>query len=218
VTHDAALVIEIFGEGKTDVGTGTGEQPPTKGVLPILVHRLCDRPPQMVVKRRAYAFLQGKGLSQKVRFAKRQANYNRSAGAVFVMDSEGDERERQKKHKELTKGRDQELPDFPMAIGVAHPCIEAWLLADDRAIAWAIGPSAAVNLPAEPERLPAPQRDERNNPKAILAGLGARSTAEKDAIALAMNDMDLVCQRCRLGFAPFAHEVRQLIRPLFCPS
>jgi hypothetical protein len=215
VTHDAAIVIEIFGEGKTDMGTGTGMLPPNKGVLPILVHRLCGRPSQMVVKRRAYAFLQGKGLSQKVRFAKRQANYNRSAGAVFVMDSEGDERERKKKHNELTKGRDQELPEFPMAVGVAHPCIEAWLLADGQAVARVIGPSAALNLPTEPERLPAPQRDERNNPKAVLAARGVRSASDKDAVALAMADMDLVCQRCPSGFAPFAHEVRHRIRPLF---
>ena len=58
MTRDAAIVIEVFGEGKTDLGSDLGPQPPDKGVLPILVHRLCGRPEQMLAKRRAYAFLQ----------------------------------------------------------------------------------------------------------------------------------------------------------------
>jgi hypothetical protein len=215
VTRDAAVVIEVFGEGKTDFGDDVGTQPPDKGVVPILVHRLCDRPAQLVVKRRAYAFLQGKGLSQKVCFAKRQACYNRSAGAVFVMDSEGDEKDRRMRHRELTSGRDRGLPGFPMAIGVAQPCIEARLLADGRAIGRALGVTPAPSVPEDPEALPAPNRDRKLNPKAVLANLGVGSAAEKDAVAGAMNDLDLVSQRCPRGFAPFAEEVRQYIRPLF---
>jgi hypothetical protein len=215
VTRDSAVVIEIFGEGKTDVGSELGSQPPTNGVVPILVHRLCDRPAQMLVKRRAFAFLQGKGLSQKVCFAKRQARYNGSAGAVFVMDSEGDEKDRRTRHGELTSGRDRELRDFPMAVGVAQPCIEAWLLADGHAIGRALGVSAVPAVPDDPEALPAPNRDRKLNPKAVLAHLGVNSVAEKEAVAKAMNDMDRVCQRCPSGFAPFAEEVQQYIRPLF---
>jgi len=216
VTPNAAVVIEVFGEGKTDIGNNdVGPQPPDQGVVPILVHRLCDRPAQMLVKRRAYAFLQGKGLSQKVWFAKRQACYNRSAGAVFVMDSEGDEKDRRMRHGELTSGRDRGLPGFPMAIGVAQPCIEAWLLTDPRAIGRAVGVTTVPSVPDEPEALPAPNRDRKLNPKAVLANLGVESAAEKDAVARAMNDLDLVSQRCPRGFAPFAEEVRQYIRPLF---
>lgn len=215
MTCDAAIVIEVFGEGKTDLGSDVGPQPPDKGVLPILVHRRCGRPAQMLAKRRAYAFLQGKGLSQKVCFAKRQARYNGSAAAVFVMDSEGNEKDRRMRHRELTSGRDRELCDFPMAVGVAQPCIEAWLLADGRAIGRALGVNPGPAVPDEPEALPAPKSDRIHNPKAVLATLGVASAAEKDAVARAMNDMDLVCQRCSRGFAPFAEEVKQRIRPLF---
>lgn len=215
MTRDAAIVIEIFGEGKTDLGSDLGPQPPDKGVLPILVHRLCGRPERMLAKRRAYAFLQGKGLSQKVCFAKRQARYNGSAGAVFVMDSEGEEKDRRMRHHELTSGRDRELRDFPMAIGVAQPCIEAWLLADGRAIGRALGINPVPAVPDDPEGLPAPKSDRLHNPKAVLANLGVASAAEKDAVVRAMNDMDLVCQRCSRGFAPFVEEVQQQIRPLF---
>ena len=65
-------VIDIVGEGKVDRGRGDDQpEPPTTGVVPILVHRLCDQPATMRVRRRPPLFLQGKGLWQKVRFAKR---------------------------------------------------------------------------------------------------------------------------------------------------
>jgi hypothetical protein len=41
------------------------------------------------------------------------------------------------------------------------------------------------------------------------------SAAHKDSIAREMGDMELVERRCPISFAPFAHEVRQYIRPLF---
>jgi hypothetical protein len=60
-------VIEIVGEGKTDRGRGDDQPaPPTDGVVPIFVHRLCNRPKTMRVRRRPLPFLQGKGLWQKV--------------------------------------------------------------------------------------------------------------------------------------------------------
>ncbi len=84
-TPESARVIEIIGEGKTDIGKGHDRpEPPTRGVVPILVHRLCGEPGSMQVRRKPMTHLQGKGLWQKVAFAKRQAYYNRSAGVVFV--------------------------------------------------------------------------------------------------------------------------------------
>jgi len=173
----------------------------------------------MRVVRKAYQFLQGKGLWQKVWFAKREARYHGSAGAVFVMDSEGGPKESADKRKQLEKGRDHELPDFPMAVGVAHPCIEAWLLADGKAIQKAFALPQVPQVPPEPEEFPAPCRDKGSNPKALLARAAGLqrllSAEEKDGIARAMNDMDLVCERCPEGFAPFAAEVKTHIRPLF---
>lgn len=215
-----SVILEFFGEGKTDVGAETKPAPPKSGVVPILVHRLCNRPPQMLVKRRGTPFLQGKGLWQKVRFAKRQASCNRSQGAVYVVDSEGGLDDAQRTKAELVKGRDFELPDFAMAVGVAHPCIEAWLLTDGSAIRCALDLAASPILPETPEGLPAPQYDRRHNPKTVLVACTqtARkelSASEKDQIALAMNDLDQVRRRCPQGFAPFAEEVEQRIRPLF---
>lgn len=130
------VMIDIIGEGKSDLGRGDKQPgPPSNGVVPVLVHRLCNEPETMQVRRRPVPFLQGKRLWQKVRFAKRQALYGGSAGLVFVLDTEGN-------HpgvlQELKRGRDYELLDYPAAVGVAHPCIEAWLLADAKAISRAM--------------------------------------------------------------------------------
>lgn len=210
-------VIEIFGEGKTDIGKDADSEAPMTGVVAILVHALCGHPAQMQVKRRAVSFLQGKGWTQKVKFAKRQAFYSGSAGAVFVLDTEGHHKERM---RELADGRNAALDAFPMAIGAAHPCVEAWLLADAKAIKKGLSLQGLPVVPDEPERLPAPQHDRGDNPKTALAKIsgiakGELSASEKDKIARAMGDLPLLRERCPLGFAPFAEEVECRIKPIF---
>ena len=215
---DKSVVVEVYGEGKTDVGHNPRPQRPTNGVVPILLHTLCGRPRQMLVKRYGMPYMQQKGtFAQKVRFAKRQARLNGAAAAAFVVDSDGDLPARR---DEMEKGRRMEPGDFPLALGVAHPCIEAWLLADATAIRRGLDLSSNPAVPSEPESLPAPCEDRRNNPKtglAALAGAAKRelSVADKERIAAAMNDMALVRARCPLGFAPFADEVDQHVHPLF---
>jgi hypothetical protein len=210
-------VLEIVGEGKTDLGVVAPPSPPNEGVVPILVHTLCDRPQKMLVKRRPFASLQGKGLAKKVQFAKRQASCNRSDGAVFVIDSDGDLAGRL---SELVEGRDRELPFYPMAVGVAHPCVEAWLLADPAAIRRALELGTTPQIPDGPEQLPAPLRNRRHNPKTVHRDIAGAATKElggkeKDSIATAMNDLSLVRKRCPQSFAPFADEVENRIQPLF---
>ncbi len=215
-----SVIVEIIGEGKTDFGPHASVGPPQKGVLPILVHKLCGKPQQMLVKRRSFAMLEGrgKGLAKKVQFAKRQAQQNNSDGVVLVLDTDGDMAGRL---QAITDGRDREQPDYPMAIGVAHPCIEAWLLADPAAIRRGLNLSKTPSIPNEPEKLPAPCHDRNKNPKTMLRDAVAEtakreiSTRKKDCIAAAMNDMEILRKRCSQGFAPFADEVETHIRPLF---
>ncbi len=220
------IVIEVIGEGKTDVcettnhGSqgGPSPQPPDRGMIPILVHTLCGRPPTMRVKCRRLAFLQKKGsLSQKVRFGRSQARITGSHAVVFVVDSDGNWKS---KYSELVKGRDMDLvPQFPTALGVAHPCIEAWLLADAGAIQRAMALPGAPTLPPKPENLPAPSQNCAASPKSVLAQAASKpgqlKAQEKWDIAREMDNMELVCQRCPQSFAPFAKEVRQNIQPLF---
>lgn len=213
------IVIEVVGEGKTDIGPTTPEpkaEPPAAGVVPVLLHRLCGEPASMRVKRRKVAFLQGKGLEQKVRFSKRQAPYNGSAGIVFVLDTEGD---LLGQIEQLARGCGAVAHDFPTAVGVAHPCIEAWLLADPRAIVRALATNPlAHDLPEQPEDLPAPRADRENNPKTVLARCAGRAnplaTAETTAIALHLH-METARTGCPKSFAPFAVEVETHIRPIF---
>jgi hypothetical protein len=217
VTPSRRIVLEIVGEGKTDLGTPVAPSPPDQGVLAIIVHKLCGKPPEMLVKRRPFASLQGKGLAKKVQFAKRQAFYSSSKGVAFVIDSEGDLAGRL---SEMIDGRDRELAYYPMAIGIAHPCIESWLLADATAIRRGLNLSTTPMISAEPEQLPAPSKDRNYNPKTVLRdAVGVErdelSAKEKDCVAAAMNDTSLVWKRCPQGFAPFADEVENRIRPLF---
>lgn len=55
---DNLIVLEVFGEGKTDFGKDSAmPRLPDRGVVPILVHRLCDKPAAMRVKTKRYAHL-----------------------------------------------------------------------------------------------------------------------------------------------------------------
>lgn len=212
--------IRFFGERPTDLGTDGAAGPPDTGVLPILASTLCGHPKEMWVGRERFARLHGKGFWQKVWFAKRQSCISRCAGVVFVVDSEGPAGELKHKMAELHKGRGHGFADFPMAIGVAQPCIESWLLADAAAIRRGLELPRKPGVPEEPEGLPAPCQDPRHNPKTVLAQAAGDAHADLAAdrkwrIAAAMRDMDLARRRCPLSFAPFADEVERHIRPLF---
>ena len=156
-----------------------------------------------------------RGSGRRSNSPNRQPLYNRSAGAVFVMDSEGNHRGRL---AELSRGRDAAYSEFPMAVGIAHPCVEAWLLVDSLAIARALGLSNSVVVPSNPESLPAPQANRDHNPKTVLARCAERSaisSREATLIALAITDLAALRNRCPVGFEPFAQEIEERIAPLF---
>jgi hypothetical protein len=214
---DGSITIEFIGEGRTDRGPTLGaKEDDDSGVVVILTKKLCGSPANLKVKRQPIPFLQRKGLWQKVKLAKERAFYSGSAGLVFVTDTEG-------KHpaqlNELKRGRDSRFLDFPMAVGVAHPCIETWLLADPSAIRRALTLPADPILPSTPETLPAPCQNRDNNPKVILAGCEKSrrflSSRQNSAIAEAIRDLEVIETHCPIGFAPFAEEVRTQLRPLF---
>ena len=209
---DQVIVLQLFGEGITDVGPQRhAPEIPDHGVVTIAVHRLCGSPPAMRIRTAHFPHLQGKNLAQKVRFAKRQSFYNRLAGVVFVMDSEGIV----EVLADLEHGRDAELPHYPMAVGIAHRCIEAWLLCDAGAIQRALSRKTASVLPSDPENVPAPQENRSHNPKTELKRIcGAGSSSQKDQIASQMS-LETVRQKCPIGFAAFAAEVVERIKPLF---
>lgn len=210
--HEQVIVLHLYGEGVADVGPQSAtSRTPDKGVVTILVHRLCGSPKTMKARSSHYPHLQGKNLAQKVRFAKRQSFYAGLAGVVFVMDSEGIV----EVLADLTHGRDAELSEYPMAVGMAHCCIEAWLLCDPVAIQRTTRAKMALPLPSDPESIPAPQQNRSYNPKTELKRIcGAESSPQKERIASAA-DLDWIRDRCPIGFAAFAAEVELRIKPLF---
>jgi hypothetical protein len=206
------IVIEVFGEGVTDIGKESAiPRLPDAGVVPIFTHRLCNKPERMRVKTKPFAHLQGKRLWQKVWFAKRQASYNKgSRGVVFVLDTEGDINTL----KDLEKGCDHGAHEFPMAVGIAHLCTEAWLLVDAVVLQQALKVTSLPALPAAPESLPAPKQDRKHNPKSLLAECGARSQAQKDKVAQRVS-LQAVRDRCPRSFLPFALEVETHLLSVF---
>jgi len=222
VSPDDIVRIDIFGEGRADVGQDDRLREPTGGVVPILVHRLCGKPATMRVKCYKQVHLERiepqfrSGYEQKAERFRKLARQNKARGAVFVVDSDGKVDERR---AQLVAGRDAGPSEPPMAVGVAHPCVEAWLLADATAVRRGMGLPRTPNVPDQPEQLP-PEKQRPDHPKKVLAkAAGTRgpdlSAPKKDKIAKAMNDPALVRQRCPLGFAPFADEVEEHIHPLF---
>ena len=211
------IIIEIFGEGSTDVG-GITDEPTvaTSGVVPILTRKLCGDPDNLRVRPQRYMFLsRKKDRWQKVRFVKRQARINGSQGCVFIVDTEGD---RKSVLADLLKGRDFESPEFPMAVGVAHPCIEAWMLADASAVKQGLGiDGRRPVVPTDPESIPMYDQNGNKNLKNILKDLHPRgkhpNLVEKSAIAEFLN-LDTAASVCP-SFAAFATEVQERIAPLF---
>jgi hypothetical protein len=149
-----------------------------------------------------------------VNFARRRASYHGHC-LVFVIDSEGDLVRLQ---KGLAQGRDRGHAVVPTAVGVAHPCIEAWLLSDAMAIQRAMNLPAEPKVPHQPEALPSNPRNLQHPKKRLARCAGSSnpdlSAKDKTSIASAI-DLDRVRERCPVSFAPFALEVETHIKPLF---
>lgn len=211
------VVIQIIGEGKTESGRDRSDlQSPKSGVLRIIVHKLCGNPYDIKFDFKPFHSLQQGGLDRKAHFARRQAYYSNYSGVVLVVDTDGDH---PNKIDEIKKGRDTGPNEIPMAVGVAHPCIESWLLADAKAIHKALDLPECPAVPDKPEDLPAPCKNREKNPKTELGkftnsqrGLSAK---EMSSIAAKIKDLNILRERCPKSFAPFADEVESRIKPLF---
>jgi Domain of unknown function (DUF4276) len=222
VTPSLPKVIELVCDGKTEGGPADDlPKPPITGVLTLLLHRLCDEPDDMLVRRRKPLFLRKRTpLWRRVEQTKIRAADHGEAGLVYVVDTEGDKP--QKKLDDLNKGRSAKRLDFPMAIGVCHPCVEAWLLADAVAIQLAFKLPTFPPLPSTPEDLPgAPKKSPGAFYKKTLATAAGQnrddlSAQEKSDIIQEVVDLAVIEAACA-QFQTFAREVRKHIRPVFFP-
>ncbi len=102
---------------------------------------------------------------------------------------------------------------YRTALGVAIETVEAWLLSDESAINNALNPDPIQNACA-PEKLSG-KAGTAEHPKARFLGAVGRARrprdAPHDAVARLIR-LELLEQRCPLGFAPYLKELRLLAR------
>ncbi|MCY2927627.1 MAG: hypothetical protein NT031_19740, partial [Planctomycetota bacterium] len=101
----------------------------------------------------------------------------------------------------------------PCAVGQAVEAFDAWMIADGKAIKEA-GGDAARQHPM-PENL-AGKDGSKHHPKAWAMDIlgGKESLADKYAVIAAKARLDILAACCPKGFAPFAEDVKERIRPV----
>jgi hypothetical protein len=98
-----------------------------------------------------------------------------------------------------------QLSTIPRAMGVAVITFDAWMLADERALATVL--SHPVQRQPDPERT----RDAKGACSALRDEAGSDlSLADLYAALAAVMDLDLLEERCPQGFEPFAHRARRM--------
>lgn len=157
-----------------------------------------------------------KGYEKKIHYVMKMladpyGKYADCDGIVFVVDQDNDP----KRIERLRSGKEQarkifELQNIRIAVGVAILMIEAWLLADPKAI----GLGLAIPTPDT-----SPNPEIIKSPKAYLRSFfkeeDERSTVEKyEAIAQKI-DIKKLSNRCKKGFQPFHEEIKDEFKSLF---
>lgn len=225
--------ILILGEGPTDLGRfdkeGNLEQ---EGMLPILVRELlleqdADLSLEFRVKTLASTMLIKKpsqktktsryGLSNKLQAVQGLPLGKWAEAIVAVVDR--DEKKYDKRIEDLNEGRDFLLQQGKRcAVGMAIEEIEAWLLADEKALRIALDDNSIKRQPA-PEKLASRDDKSLKNPKGLLAHVMKGSMQREvsadefpELCARIAEEIDLAQleKRCPKGFQPFAEQVRQM--------
>lgn len=140
----------------------------------------------------------------------------------MLVDADRRAQERLKRLRELRERFHGKGVRFhvPVALGVAVETIEAWLLADEDALARVLG------VRQRPEHIGSPEdlrgaRGGADDPKARLNSWLRHDTQSPRSFLQQVNalireiDLDVVAQRCPRGFAPFREDVLRNLGPLF---
>lgn len=141
------------------------------------------------------------------RFSKRAIAWIRHAqklgydALVLVIDEDSD-RER---IRAIDSAQEENAISFPRALGIAIHAFDAWMLADEKALASVLG----MNVPTQP----APE--DNRNPKSVCASLLGQSKYglwKREMYAKIAEVVDVVRlqERCPKGFGVFAARLRSL--------
>jgi hypothetical protein len=126
----------------------------------------------------------------------------KGADALILLIDEDGKRER---IEQIQEAQDSLLSQLPRAMGVAIRMFDAWMLADEKALTEVLGNN--VNRQTNPETI--------GNPKQVCAKLLADSQiqisqSEMYASVSSKINIEILCDRCKSGFKPFATYVRNI--------
>ena len=197
----------IVAEGEHELSGGTAD-----AALPLLVRRLFGegidfRPVAKRIRELSGHMHPGRGntLARKfigiMRLAERDG-YD----AVIILIDQDDDRSR---HHSATIAQETEYTLLPRAIGIAVRTFDAWFLADHAALSSAI--DAQINMQPDPET--------NSDPKSILQGFNNVTNSERRlrdlySVVASGANLEIVKQRCPVGFGVFAMRVEELSRVL----
>lgn len=120
---------------------------------------------------------------------------------ILLIDEDG----RRERIEQIQEAQNSLLSQLPRAMGVAIRMFDAWMLADEKALTEVLGYN--IDRQTDPETI--------RNPKQVCMKL-----LEGSQIPMPQRDMyarvsctiniDVLCDRCRSGFRPFATYVRNI--------
>lgn len=121
---------------------------------------------------------------------------------VLLIDQDG----QSDRTKQICRAQDSSLSQLPRAMGVAIRTFDAWMLADEAALADVLG--CPVARQTEPETI--------RNPKQVCASLLTSSQnqmAQSEMYTRIADRLDIavLVSRCPSGFRPFAKRVRRVL-------
>ena len=211
---DAKTASALWLSGDASDGEARAEREP-RGVVPILVLRsLRETSQQKVRVERCSSYLRrlhGRSFARKIRVAMIDAVWMGADGIVIVVDRGG--RKNSARLDEMRRGKESAEKDrvrVPAALGIAIEELEAWLLADEQAIAQVLGTRGTGSHP-DPEGI--------KDPKARLKqayhtdGAHREDWERHEAVAEALS-LGVLRKRCPKGFQPFYAEVTQVLGPV----
>ena len=145
----------------------------------------------------------GKGqgyFKRAVRWLK-EAEERGANALILLIDEDG----RSERIREIRDAQDYNQSQLARAMGVAIRMFDAWMLADEKALTEIL--CYNVNRQPDPETIA--------NPKQVCADLLADSDnrisqSEMYARVSCNINTDILCDRCQLGFKPFATHVRKI--------
>lgn len=176
--------------------------------LPGLVRNILEHDVQSEYSRWAHLRDGGKRYDRKLKFAASQARSRGLNGLVAVADQ--DKTSRNERRNALMEAR-QNLADegypLPVAVGVANPHVDAWLLDDAAAV------RTGLNLPVESA---IPSAGKMKYPKDNLDELIQQSDFEEVSKALESISAQVQEARCqnadKTGFRDFATDCRRELK------